>query len=190
MTMEIKRTITTIFMVPTLQVPKDALKNNGFINGYSRDVQNDKEYENCIYLLFLPENLDMFREFLDNEYERTVQVIDDYDYEGGLVVVVYQLNPIFDPDFKLVREGKYSKTSVEFKSLFPESLVITKNGKPTEVVSLQYQIFNKTEGLVTFWEEKFGMEFEKEQELWGGFTEENESLNLSTIKEHLNNQVC
>ena len=48
-------------MVPTLKVPKDALKENGFINGYVKDGSRDVQYENCIYLLFKPADLDKFR---------------------------------------------------------------------------------------------------------------------------------
>ena len=36
--MGIKKNITSIFMVPTLKVPKDALMSNGFINGYTKDI--------------------------------------------------------------------------------------------------------------------------------------------------------
>ena len=47
-------------MVPTLKVPKDALKENGFINGYVKDGSREVQYENCIYLLFQPKDLDKF----------------------------------------------------------------------------------------------------------------------------------
>ena len=113
--MEIKKNITSIFMVPTLKVPKDALRGNGFINAYVKDARREDHYDECIYLLFKPENLDKFREFLDNEYERTKAVIEDYDYEDGYVVVVYQLNKEYIKDFQLIREGKYSKTSPSFQ---------------------------------------------------------------------------
>ena len=82
-------------MVPTLRVPKDALRSNGFINGYIKDEKMQHGYEDPIYLLFKPDNLDKFREFLDGEYERTKSIIEDYDYEDGFVVVVYQLNERF-----------------------------------------------------------------------------------------------
>ena len=31
---DIKRNITSIFMVPTLKIGREELENNGFINGY------------------------------------------------------------------------------------------------------------------------------------------------------------
>jgi hypothetical protein len=44
-------------------------------------------------------------------------------------------------------------------------------------------VFNKTEDLKQFWEDKFGMELEDDMEVWDGFFEENETLNLNKIKE-------
>jgi hypothetical protein len=46
-------------------------------------------------------------------------------------------------------------------------------------------VFNKTEDLRQFWEDKFGVAFDEEMEVWGGFIEEDETLNLDKIKEHV-----
>lgn len=185
--MEIKKNITSIFMVPTLKVPKDALKSNGFINAYIKDARREDHYEGCIYLLFKPENLDKFREFLDAEYERTKNVIEDYDYEDGYVVVVYQLNDKYVKDFNLVREGRYSKTSTEFQKLFPRTVKIVKDGYTKDEISLQYRIFKKNEELINFWEEKLGIDLAQvvgdDFEVWEGWDEQKEILNLDKIKE-------
>lgn len=183
--MEIKKTITSIFMVPTLKAPKDALRSNGFVNAYIRDDERDDQYDGCIYLLFKPENVDKFREFLDAEYDRTKDIIDDYDYEGGFVVVVYKLNESYQEDFKLVKTGKYSRTSKEFQLQFPKVIKIVKHGLHRDEVSLQYRIFNRTQDLIDFWEEKLGITFSNDQEVWDGFDEEKEVLNIKTIKEHV-----
>lgn len=190
--MEIKKTITSIFMVPTLKAPKDALRNNGFINAYIRDETRDvyevdgrDHYEGCIYLLFKPENLDQFREFLDAEYERTKNIVEDYDYEGGYVVVVYKLDESHSDDFKLIRTGKYSKTSKQFQIQFPKVIKIVKRGLSKDEISLQYRIFNRTQDLIDFWEEKLGIQFDDDQEVWDGFDEEKEILNINNIKEHV-----
>jgi hypothetical protein len=180
---DVKKTITSIFMVPTLQIPKGELSDNGFINGYIKDDSREVQYDNCIYLLFQPKDLDKFREFLDVEYERTKSVIDDYDYEDGFVVVVYQLDSKFSKDFKLVKKGKYSHTSKAFQSLFPKLVKIKKAGLNRDEISLQYRVFNKTEDLVKFWEDKLGVEFEEDQEVWHAFEDEEETLNIEKIKE-------
>jgi len=170
-------------MVPTLKVPKDALRGNGFINAYIKDARKEDQYKGCVYLLFKPENLDKFREFLDGEYERTKAVIEDYDYEDGYVVVVYQLDDKYKNDFTLVQGGKYSKTSANFQKLFPKVVKITRNGLSKDEVSLQYRIFNKAEDLISFWETKLGIEFEDDYEVWDGWDEEKEILELDKIKE-------
>jgi hypothetical protein len=183
--MEIKKTITSIFMVPTLNIPKDALKDNGVINGYVKDGGREVQYKNCIYILFKPKDLDKFREFLDSEYERTKAVIDDYDYGEGFVVVVYQLDAKFAKDFELIRKSKYSKTSAAFQALFPKVIKIKKNGLHKDEISLQYRVFNRTEDLIRFWEDKLGVEFDDDQEVWHSFEEDNEILNIEKLKEYV-----
>lgn len=187
--MEVKKNITSIFMVPTLKVPKDALRGNGFINAYVKDARKEDHYEGSIYLLFKPENLDKFREFLDNEYERTKAVIEDYDYEDGFVVVVYQLDDKYKKDFNLIKQGKYSKTSKDFQKLFPKVIKITRNGLHKDEISLQYRIFNKADDLVEFWEDKLGIDFiellGEDFEVWEGWDETKEILELDKIKQLL-----
>lgn len=174
-------------MVPTLKVPKDALRGNGFINAYVRDVRKEDHYDECIYLLFKPENLDKFREFLDSEYERTKAVIEDYDYEDGFVVVVYKLDDKYKNDFVLVKQGRYSKTSKDFQKMFPKVIKITRNGLHKDEISLQYRIFNKAEDLVSFWEDKLGIDLVEivgdDFEVWEGFDESKEILELDKIKQ-------
>lgn len=185
--MEIKKNITSIFMVPTLKVPKNALRGNGFINAYIKDARREDHYKDSIYLLFKPENLDKFREFLDSEYERTKAVIEDYDYEDGFVVVVYQLNEKYKEDFNLIKQGKYSQTSALFQNVFPRTITIVRNGISKDEISLQYRIFNKADDLVNFWEEKLGIDLKeivgKDFEVWEGWDESKEILELDKIKE-------
>ena len=182
---DIKKTITSIFMVPTLKIDRFKLMENGFVNAYVSDVKKQPAYENSAYLLFQPKALDKFREFLDGEYERTKDIIDEYDYEGGYVVVVYKLNSKFKKDFGLIREGLYSKTSTEFQSMFPKVVKIQKGGLKKDEISLQYRIFNRTEDLIKFWEDKLNVEFSEDQEIWHGFVLEDETLNIDKI-----NQLC
>jgi hypothetical protein len=181
--MELKKTITSIFIVPTLKIHRDKLKENGYINGYMSDVRRDIQYQNAVYLLFKPDNLDKFREFLDDEYQRTKQMIDDYDYEDGFVVVVYTLDKKWKKDFALVREGLYSRTSQEFQDSFPKVIKIIKSGLHRDEISLQYRIFKKTDDLRKYWEDRLDMQFTEDMEVWDGFNIDNEILDLDTIKQ-------
>lgn len=187
--MELKKTLTSIFFVPTLRINRDGLYNNGYLNGYSQDKSREVQYENCIYLLFKPKNLDKFKDFLDNEYLRTKQIVDDYDYEDGFIVVVYQLDEQFKKDYELIKKGKYSQTSVQFQKLFPETLKVEKRDKVTGIkkyvddVSLQYRIFNKTVDLKEYWESKLAVDFKDDMEVWDMWEDEKEVLDIDKIKE-------
>jgi hypothetical protein len=183
--MDAVKTITTIFIVPIFSIDKEKLKTNGFVNGFIKDSRKDVQYKDSVYLLFKPEDLDKFRDFLVDEYERTKQIIDDYDYEEGYVVVVYQIYTRLLPDIELVKQGKYSQTSTKFQQIFPKIVKIKKNGFQKDELSLQYRVFNKTEDLKQFWEEKFDMTFDDDMEVWHGFIEEKEILDLDKIKEHV-----
>jgi len=183
--MERKHTITSIFIVPTLSIDRGKLLDNGFVNGYIKDGKRETQYENAVYLLFKPEDLDKFRNFLDGEYERTKSIIDDYDYEDGYVVVVYEINSKLKNDIELIKQGKYSKTSPAFQGIFPKVVQIKKKGLRRDEISLQYRVFNKTEDLVQFWEDKLGMELPDDVEVWHGFFEEFETLDLDKIKEYV-----
>jgi hypothetical protein len=181
--MEVKKTITSIFMVPTLKIDKEDFVTNTFVNAYLEDIRRDVQYKDSVYLLFKPGNLDKFREFLDKEYERTKDVIDDYDYEDGFVVVVYKLNNKWKNDFALIREGLYSKTSKEFQDVFPKVIKTKKNGLRRDEMSLQFRIFNKSDELRVYWEEKLDVKFTEDMELWRGFVYEEERLDLDKIKQ-------
>ena len=93
-------------MVPTLGFPRESLRNNNFINAYIKDENLDHNYKDAVYLLFKPDNIDKFREFLEVEQERTKDFIEDYDYEDGYVVLVYKLNAKFKKDFAIIKKGK------------------------------------------------------------------------------------
>ena len=181
--MERKHTITSVFIVPTLSIGRDKLLDNGFLNGYIKDANRDVQYENAVYLLFKPDNFDRFREFLVDEYERTNQLIDDYHYEDGFVVVVFTLDEKWKKDFVLVREGLYSQTSKEFQDSFPKVIKIVKSGLHRDEISLQFRIFKKTEDLRKYWEDRLDMEFTEDMEVWNGFDIENEILDLDKIKQ-------
>ena len=183
--MDVKKTVTSIFIVPTLKLKKEYLNNNNFINGYIADLRKDIQYDDALYLLFKPENLDRFREFVEDEYEHNHMLIDDYDYEDGFVVLVYKINKKYDKDLELIMKGKYSKTSDNFQSLFPKVVKIMKNGLHRDEISIQFRVFKKTQDLREYWENKLDVSFDEEMEVWGGFNLLTESLDLDKVKQEL-----
>lgn len=183
--MELKKTINTIFMVPTLKIPREQLKENGFINGYELDSDQEIPYPNAVYLLFKPVNLSDFRAFLNEEYERTTNIIDDYDIGNGFVVVVYKLDKRYLNDFRLIKLGRYSHTSSDFQNEFNKTVRVQKNGKGVDEVSLQYRIFNRTQDLINYWEEKLGITFTKDQEVWQAYDSERETLTNIKLQQYV-----
>ena len=179
-------TVSTIFLVPTLKIDRENLRGNNFINAFIKDAMKEVSYDNAVYLVFAPKNIDRFKDFVDGEYERTQQIIEDYDYNlenKSFVVLVYSLDPRFDSDFDLIKRGKYSKTSKEFQEQFPKVVTNVQNGRQMDQLALSYHIFNKTEDLKKFWEEKIFLEFAPEMEVWEGFDEQKETLTEDKLKQ-------
>jgi hypothetical protein len=50
---------------------------------------------------------------------------------------------------------------------------------------MQWRIFNKTSDLREYWEERLDVKFDEDQEVWKGWDEENEILNINKIKEYV-----
>jgi hypothetical protein len=182
--MKVKKSITTLFMVRPLGINIESINKYGFINAYIKDSNQDHQYDDCVYLLFKPSDMDTFSNFLENEREKN-QIVEDYDYEGGYVVVVYKYNSIYKKDLDLIKKGLYSKTSKNFQDLFPRIIKIVKDGKHKDEISLQFRIFNRTQELINFWENKLGVVFTNDQEVWEGFHEENETLDFNKIKNYV-----
>jgi DNA recombination-dependent growth factor C len=83
----------------------------------------------------------------------------------------------------LIREGLYSRTSEDFQKMFSKVIKIVKNGLHKDEISLQYRIFNKTEDLRLYWEDRIDVVFTENMEVWGGFDSIKETLNLDNIKQ-------
>jgi hypothetical protein len=97
--------------------------------------------------------------------------------------VVYELDKKYKKDYELVKTGKYSQTSKAFQNEFPRSVKIIKSGLSKDEISLQTRIFRKSQDLIEFWEDKLGITFEDDYEVWDGFDESKEILEIDKIKE-------
>ena len=67
--------------------------------------------------------------------------------------------------------------------MFPKRIKIFRNGLHKDEISLQYRNFNKADDLVEFWENKLGIDFQDDYEVWEGWDVEKEILELDKIKE-------
>jgi len=170
-------------MVPTLKIEKDALRTNGFLNAFIKDLRKEEYIDDVVFLLFKPKNVEKFNDFLEREYNKNLSIVEDYDYENGYLVVVYKLDDKYKEDFNLIKKGRYSKTSEKFQKLFPEAHRVLEGGIYINKPSTQFRVFTKAEDLRKYWEEKLGTNFNNDMEMWEGFDIERETLDLDKIKQ-------
>lgn len=173
-------TCTSLFLLPPLAIGTDRLTANGFINAYLDDISHPTHYEDSIYILFKPHNLDVFNYFLTQEKSR-ITIIDDYDYEE-YVVLVYKLPPEFIGDYQLFLEGKYSKFSEKLKNLF------LKNSNKNDP-SIQVRIITKDSGLKEYWEEQLNITLSGEDEMWQKPDLSKEVLDIEEVKEKAKKKI-
>ena len=70
--------------------------------------------------------------------------------------------------------------------MFPKTVTANdENGNYVTKITLQYRIFNKTDDLRDFWEEKLGVELPDDSEVWTIYNEDNEILKLDKIKSNV-----
>jgi len=163
-----KKTHTDLFLRPMLGINEAYLNRFGYINAYLRDIDHDTEYENAIYLLFRPEDLQLFEKFIQAEKRRVGDLfLEDYDCGYGYVVLVYRIPAFYIDDYHLFLEGKYSKFSRELVDLFPETVTRKDEWGYDKVDnSLHFHIFNRSKAMRNYWEEKLGVELELDAEYW------------------------
>jgi hypothetical protein len=184
--MKNSRTITSIFIVPTLKMPSQELIDNGYINGYLIEKITDNTSSDCVFLLFKPKYPSRFRKFVNQEYESTREIIFDYDIENGFTILKYRLNPNYSSDFDLIKKSLYSKTSKEFQAQFREKIEIKNEFNAiVKTQSLQYRIFNRCQELRDFMIKENPLKFleRPDSEIWYDFDIENETLKSEDLME-------
>lgn len=168
MSYNLKTNNTTLFLVPPLGISDVAKREHGFISAYLGDINKPEiQYERGIFMLFKPPNVVMFDDWLDDEKIRTPNLVEDYDYEDGYVVVIYILDKRFASDYQKFLEGKYSKFSMEFKSRFSKTVKLSDHmGRGRDEVTWQWRIFKKDPSIREHWEQELGIPFTEDMEVW------------------------
>lgn len=179
---EKKNNCTTIFLVPGTGLRKKDIVKHGFLSAYLDDRNHEIHHESSVYLLFHPEDITAFQQFLEKEYKRTPLLVEDYDYEGGYIVTVYKFPEKFMEEYNLFLEGKYSKFRKVYVELFPKEVLVTDSkGNKSMEISLTYHIFTRSEAIKRYWEEKIGQDIPDEMELWSSPDLEKETLDINNI---------
>ena len=181
-TESIRSTYTTMFLVPSLGIDRELLREMGFIDGYLDDVSRDVHYSNAIYMLFKPPDYGKFNIFTENERTRTTRLVDDYDYEGGWAVLVYLIEERFLPDYQLFMESRYSRFSEPFKSTIPRITRVESAGRRMDVLSIPFRVMSRHPDLIEYWEDKMGVTFTDDMELLPAVNMSREVLDIDEIK--------
>ena len=163
-----KKNCTTIFLLPGIGHSRQSLLKYGFLAAYLDDINHSVHYENALYLLFKPEDLFEFSNFLTQEHSKGKSIIEDYDYDGGYSVVVYLFAEKFLPEYELFLQGKYSEFRPEYTKLFPKTVKVSdpKLGIQVNKSSLQTHIFTRSKLIKEYWEKKIGQKISDTMELW------------------------
>lgn len=136
------------------------------------------DYEDCIFLLFKPTNVQNFNLFTE-EYRN--RIVDEYD-RSGHVILVFKLPEKFRKDIDTVMTGKFSKTSKEYQQEIPTYVKMTgTDGQPVDEMTIQHKIFKKEQEVKDYWKDEYDLKFEPEDEVWE-FYPEREILNDENLK--------
>jgi hypothetical protein len=84
----------------------------------------------------------------------------------------------------LKKAEKLNSQTSSFQKIFSKKTISVRKGAATDLISLQYKIFNKTQDLVDFGKIQARTTFKKEYELWEAFDRDKELLDI-TKKEEL-----
>lgn len=185
---------STLFLLPVLGIGWRDIKKMGFCNCYLRD-ENKPEYEDMevVLLLFHNKGNDRFKYFVEKEKARTPLFIDEYDYEEGYIVLVYEFPEELKEDYHRFKRGEYSKFSEQFLKKIPETTpdkveaMIPYNdgsfGKTmVQAPAMQHMVITKDNKWIEYLKDQFGHDvpFEDGRELWR--VPENENITIPPIK--------
>lgn len=112
---ELKYNKSTLFLYPLVYTNQEELITNGFINVYIGDHEYDIQWntEYCLYLLFKPKSFKVFEYFAD-KLRNTSAYRDEYDIDGGYIMVVLQVPEKFHCVLDLFKQAKYSEFPEEY----------------------------------------------------------------------------
>lgn len=216
---KIKNTDSSIFLLPLLGIKTKEWLNLGFINAYladkNRSKVNDKDLH--LYLLFHPspepKSVRMLGGYekmeVDSQLDRLTQkiedleeidknktvLLDEYDYEGGYIVLVLKIPSKYKNDYELFLKGQYSKFSKAFINMMPENIIVedfkdqNNTLQPLTGKSTQWMIINKAPAYKKFTEKKYDITLDNDQEVHHLPIIEEETLS-EVILLKLNKEIC
>lgn len=159
----------------------DKLLTYRIVNSYLRDKDREDLLTNVLFVLFKPDDWPEFETFVEQQ-EQTKDFLEEYDYEGGYVVLVYRIPFSLKRDFEKFKEGKYSEFSASTKNLFKKMIPDGRMGKLQK--SLQWEIFEKEPDLREQLEDDLDVVLPDDSEVWSIPSTIKETLNINQIRDN------
>lgn len=174
---------TLFLLTPVSGQEVELLREYQLIDSYLRDSDREDLTGNLLFVLFRPDDMEFFELFLYTESSQNVNFMEDYNYAGGYIVLVYKIPDKMKDDFEKFKLGQYSKFSKETKSLFKKSTGVRKGFEP--LTTLQWDVFSKSSALRKDLEKFVGETLPDDIELYGIPDIEKETLTISKFKHHV-----
>lgn len=175
-----KISATNLFITPLLNIGRENLVRQGFVDAFMKDELREIEYERAIYLLFKPQDIRQFNLFVEEQRESNMPIIDEYDH-NGYVVLVYKLPKKYEKDYDKILHGKFSETGKEYQSSITKWYKVKENGVIVDKMNLQHLIFTKDDELKQYWKRELDLNITNSDEHWHHYSER-EVLNEETLK--------
>jgi hypothetical protein len=158
----VKKSKTTLFLLPLLQLDWFELQENGFVNAYLGDDDYEIICDNHLFLLFNPYKFTVgFENFCQKLRDNPLFSL-EYDcpnYENGKVMFVFGIPSEYQHILPNFKKGEYSKMDKRYVNKFFPKYIDSK-------VSIRWKVFYKDPSLKAFWEEKLAVEIAADKELW------------------------
>lgn len=187
-------TDTTTFLLPCLGMSLEELLKLGFVNCYLLDKNREKinEKDVPLYLLFHPDEKQLIKlstkiELLEEEDPIHSVYLEDYDYEGGYVILVLKFPTRFKKDYNRFLKGRYSLFSDEFKDYYVKEKEVEFINQRDEVEKLAgkskaWMIVSKDEKWKKYQESKYDISLEDCFEYYHLYKIEDETLDIDLLK--------
>lgn len=173
---------TLFLLTPVTRQEKELLNEYQLINSYLRDKDREDLVGDLLFVLFKPTDLEYFELFTYTQAHENEDFLEDYDYAGGYVVIVYRIPQWLKEDFEKFKRGEYSKFSDKAKGFFRK--MKKAKGRIESTQSIQWDVFNKETTLRKDIEKYVGEPIDPTQELWPVPNMEKETLNILKFRKN------
>ncbi len=154
-------TLTSAFLLPTIDIPYGVIKNYGFVNAYIGDRRKETMYPtHCLFLLFNYKNLEDI-EIVGDLIRESQFYVDEYDPSENHVVFVVRVPEHRRRIYDLFLEGQYSEFDTDYiEQNYPKKIFagVDAYNNPLSKDSLNYLVLTRDPGLKKEIEDDLGVE--------------------------------